>query len=104
MRTYELALVMRPSLKEADRKKVLETIKEWLGKVKITKENEWGQKALAYTIKKEDSGHFYMLELEAEDPSYKLTADERKGGVPHDFEQRVLRTDNILRHLLLRTN
>lgn len=103
MRTYELTLVLRPSLKEADRKKLLETVKDWLGKIKIAKENDWGQKALAYEIKKEDAGYYIMLELEAEDPSYKGTVEERKGGVPTDFEQRLLRNDSIIRHLLLRT-
>lgn len=103
MRTYELALVLRPALKEADRKKLLETIKDWLGKVKIAKENDWGQKALAYPIKKEDAGYFIMLELEIEDPKVLAKEKNIKSGVPDDFEQRLLRTDSILRHLLLRT-
>ncbi len=103
MRKYELAIVMRPSLKEADRKKLLEDIKGWLGKIKIAKENDWGQKALAYEIKKEEAGHYYMLELEGEEPSYKGNVEERKAGVPADFEQKLIRHDSIIRHLLLRT-
>lgn len=91
MRKYELVLVMRPALKEADRKKLLETVKEWLGKVKIVKEDDWGQKALAYKIKKEDAGYYMMLQLESEE------------GVAADFETRLLRNDSIIRHLLLRT-
>lgn len=91
MRTYELTLVIRPSVKEADRKKLLETVKEWLGKeVKVAKENDWGQKALAYPIKKEDAGYYLMWELEGE-------------GYPSDFEQRLIRNDSVLRHLMLRT-
>lgn len=90
MRIYELVLVMQPSLKEADRKKVLGQVKEWLGSIKITKEDDWGQKALAYPIKKEDAGYYYMLQLEGEN-------------LPSDMEQRVLRHENIIRHLLLRT-
>ncbi len=103
MRTYELVLVMRPSLKEADRKKVLDTIKGWLEKIKIAKVNDWGQKALAYPIKHEESGYYYMLELEGEEPSYKASVEERKAGVPKGFEQRLVQDDNLLRHLLLRT-
>ncbi len=91
MRKYELVLVMRPSLKEADRKKLLETVKEWLGKVKIAKEFDWGQKALAYKIKKEDAGYYLMLQLESEE------------GVAADVETKILRNDSIIRHLLLRT-
>ena len=90
MRIYELVLVMRTSLKEADRKKLLGQVKEWLGDVKVVKEDDWGQKALAYPIKKEDAGYYYMLKLEGET-------------FPAGFETRLINTDNILRHLLLRT-
>ena len=90
MRTYELVLVMKSSLKEADRKKLLDQVKGWLGKIKVGKEDDWGQKALAYPIKKEDSGHYYQLFLEGET-------------FPADFETRVLQNNSVLRHLLLRT-
>lgn len=90
MRTYELVLVVKPSVKEADRKKLLEQFKGWLGEVKVTKEEDWGQKALAYPIKKEDSGHYYQLFLEGET-------------FPKDFETKVFQNVNILRHLLIRT-
>ncbi|HSW48071.1 MAG TPA: 30S ribosomal protein S6 [Candidatus Saccharimonadales bacterium] len=99
MRLYELVLILKPSLKEADRKKLLTTVKEWLKDVKITKEDDWGQKALAYAIKHEESGHYYMLGIES-DPE---AGGSGKGGVPKDFEQRIIRQDNILRHLMLRT-
>jgi len=91
MRTYELALVMKASVKEAERKKLLATIKEWLKDIKIIKEHDWGQKALSYQIQKEDAGHYYMLELASET------------GVQGDFEQRLIRNESVIRHLLLRT-
>jgi small subunit ribosomal protein S6 len=103
MRTYELALVLRPSLKEADRKKLLETVKEQLGKVKIAKEHDWGQKALAYPIKKEDAGYYLMWELEIEDPTVLAREKHIAGGLPADFETRLIRNDGVIRHLLLRT-
>ncbi len=90
MRTYELVLVVKPSVKEAERKKLLELVKGWLGKIKVSKEEDWGQKALAYTIKKEDSGHYYQLFLEGED-------------LPKDLETRIIQNNDVLRHLLLRT-
>ncbi len=98
-----MALVLRPTIKEADRKKLTETVTEWLGKVKIAKQHDWGQKALAYPIKKEDAGYFMMLELEAEDPSVLAREKHIAGGLPEDFEQRILRNDSIIRHLVLRT-
>src|SRR5258708_6797839 len=54
MRLYELVLVLKPSLKEADRKKLLETVSNWLGKIKVKTENDLGQKPLAYTKKREE--------------------------------------------------
>lgn len=91
MRLYELVMVFRPSLKEADRKKLLETVKGWLKDVKFKKEEEWGQKPLAYPIKKEIAGFYILWQFESEE------------GVTKDFEQRLIRNDDIIRHLLLRT-
>ena len=92
-------LVIRPSLKEADRKKLLTTVKDQLGKVKIAAENDWGQKALAYKIKKEDAGYYVMMQLEAADPK----GSEMQDVIPADFETRLIRNDSVIRHLLLRT-
>lgn len=91
MRLYELVMVLRPSIKEADRKKLLETVKGLLKDVKFTKEEEWGQKPLAYVIKKEIAGYYVQWKFESE------------AGVPTDFEQRLIRNDDVIRHLLLRT-
>ncbi len=90
MRNYELVLVLRPALKEADKKKLLDTVKGWIGGLKITKEEDLGTKTLAYPIKKETSGLYIDLILEGEN-------------VPLDLEKRVNANDNIIRHLLLRT-
>lgn len=91
MRTYELVLVIRPSLSEADRKKLLEQVKAWFGELKVTKDEDWGSKALKYPIKKELTGHYFDLMLEGET-------------VPTDLEKRILSQENILRHLLVRTH
>ena len=87
--TYNLTLVLRSTLKDADRKKLLDNIKSLFGKAKIA-EKDWGQKALAYPIKKEVSGYFIFLGVEAE------------AVIPNDFEKRLFNNDNVLRHLLLR--
>jgi ribosomal protein S6 len=90
MRNYDLVLVMRPSLKDADRKKLLDGIKENLKDLKVVKEEDWGQKPLAYTIKKELAGSYYQFKLEGEN-------------LPQGLEQKILLNENIIRHLLLRT-
>jgi small subunit ribosomal protein S6 len=91
MRKYELVIVVRPSVKEADKKKLVETIKDWLKDFKITKEDDWGQKPLAYVIKKEVAGYYSLVQFEGE------------AGIEKEFEQRLLRNNDIIRHLLLRT-
>ena len=87
--SYNLTLVLRSTLKEADRKKLLESIKGTFGKAKII-EKDWGQKALAYPIKKEVSGYFVLLTAEPETV------------IPADFEKKLFNNNNVLRHLLLR--
>lgn len=92
MRFYELVLVLKTSLSEADRKKLLATVTEWLGdKTKIAKEEEWGQKPLAYSIKKELAGFYHKVNLESE------------AGIAQDFEKKLLQNASILRHILIRT-
>lgn len=91
MRTYDLVVVLRPSLKDSERKKLVDGIKTGLKGMKIAKEEEWGQKPLAYTIKKEAAGYYILYKLETEET------------IPAGFEQKLLTNDNILRHLLLRT-
>lgn len=90
MRVYELALILRSSLSEEKRKKLLETVKGWLGSIKIIKEDQWGQKVLSYPIKKEESGFYTLLSLETET------------SVPLDFEKKLFGQEDILRHLLIR--
>lgn len=91
MRLYELVLVMRPSLSEADRKKLLDSIKDALKDMKITKEEDMGQKPLAYKIKKEIAGVFHTIHMETENT------------IPTEFERRLIHNENIIRHLLIRT-
>lgn len=90
MRSYELILVTKTSLTETLRKKLIAGVKTLLKDLKIVKENEVGQKALAYKIKRETNGFYFDFALEGEN-------------VPENFEKKLLENDNILRHLVLRT-
>jgi ribosomal protein S6 len=92
MRNYQLVLVLKASLSDIQRKKLLETIKSYIKDVKISKEEEWGQKPLSYSIKREKSGFYLNYQLEAKD------------AFPLDFEKKLMAQDDVLRHLLLRTN
>jgi len=89
MRLYELVLVLRTSLSEAQRKKIVDGVKEVVKDLKVLKEEEWGQKPLAYQIKREVAGFFHSMQLEGE-------------AFPKGFENRIVKNEDILRHLLLR--
>lgn len=90
MRNYSLTLVLRQSLNEGSRKKLLETVKDFVKGAKFTKEDSWGEKQLAYPIKRELSGFYQNFLFEIE------------GSLPADLEKRINANEDILRHLLLR--
>lgn len=89
MRNYQLVLVLKTTLSEANRKKFIETIKSWIGDAKFSKEEEWGEKTLAYFIKKEKLGFYLNFLLESTK-------------IPVDFEKKLFASENVLRHLLLK--
>lgn len=90
MRLYELVLVLKTSLTEPQRKKLIEQVKENLKNLKVSKEEEWGQKPLAYKIKREFSGFYHMMQLESET------------GIEKGFERRLDGDESIIRYLLIR--
>src|SRR3989338_4532786 len=90
MRSYELILVVKTSLTDTLRKKLITGVKSLLKDLKIIKENEVGIKQLAYKIKREANGFYFDFTLEGET-------------MPRDFEKKLLENENILRHLVLRT-
>lgn len=91
MRLYELVFVVKSTLAEEKRKKVIEAVKALFKNVKITKEQEWGQKVLAYPIKHELSGFYVGLSVESEN------------AIEKDLEKHLYQNENILRHLVIRT-
>lgn len=91
MRGYELVFVVQPTLKDTEKKKLLETIKGWLRNAKVAKEDDWGQRPLAYEIRHYNAGHYYLWQIESEE------------GLEKDLEQKLLTNDGVIRHLLLRT-
>lgn len=92
MKNYQLVLVLRSSVAEANRKKLIETVKSWLKDAKFKKEEEWGERPFSYQIKRETSGFYLNILLESEN------------AVSTDFEKRLHSNDDVLRHLLLRVN
>ncbi len=88
MNSYLLTLVLKADLDEKARKELLELVKKKMSKV--SKEDSWGSKDLAYPIKKQAKGFYVHFEFEG-DPK-----------VIKDLDKTLKVEDNILRFLLIR--
>jgi small subunit ribosomal protein S6 len=90
MKEYELTVVIHPDLEvdiETPLKKVRDIVTVAGGK--ITSEDNWGKKKLAYRIKNEDFGVYVYLEVE-------LPSD-----APLKISNTLNITDEVLRYLLV---
>lgn len=88
---YELMIVLPTSLPEKDEKKILEEVKKNLkGEGKIEETTHFGKRKLAYPIKKENEGNYWLLNL---------TIDGKEAS---GLTQKLKSEEKILRHLLLR--
>lgn len=89
MRTYELVFVIKTSLSEDKRKKLVDSVKSLLTGLKVTKEDDLGQKVFAYPIKRERSGFYVKMVLEG---------DTMVAGL----DKKLSANEDILRHLVIR--
>ena len=66
MRTYELVLIFHPELDENALNEALDKVKGWItaGGGSISKVDNWGQKRLAYLIRKQREGQYFLLTAE----------------------------------------
>lgn len=92
MNSYLLTLVLKPDLEEEKRKALLDgVVKKLIGEEgKVEKEDLWGNKDLAYPIKKQTKG-FYAV--------YKIYADPKK---TKELDKRLKLEEDVLRYLLVR--
>ena len=93
MQEYELTVLIHPDL-EADLEKPLTKVRELIKTSggKITKEDNWGKKKLAYQIRKEDFAVYVSMDLE-------LPAD-----APLKISNTLNITDEVLRYLLVKVD
>lgn len=100
MNSYLLTLVLKPDMDEKERKTLLDTMVKKLtgedpstssGQVgKVTKEDLWGNKDLAYPIKRQTKGYYVHYEISA-DPKNAKTLDKS-----------LRLEEDVLRYLLVR--
>jgi small subunit ribosomal protein S6 len=97
IRTYELGLVIDPRTSDDEAVELVENFKTMLtaGGARITKEESWGKRRLAYTIQKLNEGRYFFLYLELDEGG--------KNPLP-EVELRLRQNDKILRYLTVRTD
>ena len=63
MREYEVVVIIHPDLDETATKEVVERVKSWIadGEGTVDKVDPWGKRKLAYPIRKQTEGQYYLL-------------------------------------------
>lgn len=90
MNKYEIMFIVKSTLEDEVLKKVVEDTKKLIdGKSKIIDFQDLGKKTLAYPIKKELSGAYFLIYVEATPEAIK------------EFDRRTLINENVLRHLII---
>lgn len=92
MTKYEIMFIVKSTIDENKIKEEVETAKKLINcdKSKVIEFKDLGKKKLAYPIKKELSGAYYLMIVEASNDVIK------------EFERKCLINENMLRHLILK--
>ena len=97
MKNYEIMFIVKPTLAEEEIKTVASKFQKTLetNGAKVTNVDAWGQKTLAYEIKKGNdtfkSGYYYVIDLEANDDK-----------AINEFNRLALISSDIIRHLIIK--
>lgn len=85
-------LILSPELDEAATEALLERIRGYLAQAKatVTSFNTWGLRRLAYPIKRQKEGRYYLVNFTAEPRLVK------------EFERNLLLAEGVLRELVIR--
>mgnify|MGYP001810065220 CR=1 FL=1 len=92
MKKYEIMFIVRSDVEEGANKKVFADMEKVLSDngAKLTLSKDMGQKQLAYEIKKNKSGFYYLFNIEANDDK-----------AIKEFDRLALINDKIIRHLII---
>ncbi|MCI8394875.1 MAG: 30S ribosomal protein S6 [Bacilli bacterium] len=92
MNKYEIMFIVKATEESANIKKTAESTKTILTneKANVIDFKELGEKKLAYPIKKEINGYYYVMQVEASKEA--IT----------EFDRKIKLDENILRHLIIR--
>ena len=90
MRDYELLFVLDPSLDEETKANLVETVKAVINAGGEAGEADvWGDRKLAYSINKKNTGYYVVIPFKAE-------AD-----LPKELDRRLRINENVMRHIIV---
>ena len=92
MNKYEIMFIVKSTLDEETIKKTSEDLQKLINikPCKVVEFKEMGRKKLAYPIKKEVSGYYFVMNVEA---THETLAE---------FDRKVTINENVLRHLIIK--
>ena len=92
MNKYEIMFIVKATMEEAQVKEVANNMKKIIEdlKGKVVSLKEMGERKLAYAIKKEISGYYFVMTIEATKEVVK------------EFDRKALIDESILRHLVIK--
>ena len=91
MDRYEIMFIVKNTIEEEKVKKIADSLKDLItnDKGNIIDFKEMGKRKLAYPIKKEVTGTYYVMTVEANHDTIK------------EFSRKVSINENVLRHLII---
>ncbi|CCZ88975.1 30S ribosomal protein S6 [Coprobacillus sp. CAG:605] len=92
MNKYEIMFIVKATMEEAQVKEVANNMKKIVEdlKGKVVSFKEMGERKLAYAIKKEISGYYFVMTIEATKEVVK------------EFDRKASIDESILRHLVIK--
>lgn len=92
MEKYEIMFIVKNTIEDEEVKKVSDLLQSLIttSKGKIIEFKEMGNRKLAYPIKKELTGTYFVMTVEADHETVK------------EFDRKVLINENVLRHLIIK--
>lgn len=93
MRKYEIMYILNANLDETNRKAAIESLNKILtdNGAKISDVNEWGNRELAYEIKKQNRGYYVVTTLTSNDAN-----------AISEFDRLAKINTNVLRHMIVK--
>ncbi len=92
MNKYEVMFIVKATIDGEKSKAAVETMKKTISdnKSKIIEFRELGEKRLAYPIKKEINGYYFLMQIEANKEAI------------IEFDRKALLDESVLRHLIIK--